>query len=363
MTVQACRNSLLDLWQSRAIQRSAAPGLVMDRYPEMAVPNNDKSKGTIIDIVMQTAKNCQKIYSAAFDRWQNSFKSQSCSRTMTLQTSGRLITGLGGDSVLETGIRLHHTYGIPVIPGSSLKGLAAHYCNDVWGNTQAGGNAEFKRTGTYYQVLFGDTTQGGLVVFHDAWILPDSIQHAFKRDIMTPHHSGYYSGNEFPTDFDDPVPVAFLSVSGQFLIALSIDTGCDQLAETDDACKWLDLGIKLLSEALEYRGAGGKTSSGYGRLVSPNAVKEKTPDDSKGTRVTQKKPTINIKPGDCIEVELIPDPRGKGRQCFLAANGFKGFVTDKQLVPDIEIGGKTRLKVLSILSAQKGINFKIDPSC
>ena len=53
----------------------------------------------------------------------------------TLSTAGRLIVGLGSENVLETGIRLHHTYGLPIIPGSAFKGLAAHYCHEAWGPT------------------------------------------------------------------------------------------------------------------------------------------------------------------------------------------------------------------------------------
>jgi len=39
----------------------------------------------------------------------------------------RIVIGLGGESVLETDITLHHLYGIPFIPGSALKGLTRAY--------------------------------------------------------------------------------------------------------------------------------------------------------------------------------------------------------------------------------------------
>ena len=41
----------------------------------------------------------------------------------TLSIDWRLALGLGLDNVYETGITLHHTYGIPYIPASSLKGV------------------------------------------------------------------------------------------------------------------------------------------------------------------------------------------------------------------------------------------------
>lgn len=40
------------------------------------------------------------------------------------RVSWRLVLGLGLPSPFETGIALHHVYGVPVIPGSALKGLA-----------------------------------------------------------------------------------------------------------------------------------------------------------------------------------------------------------------------------------------------
>lgn len=40
-----------------------------------------------------------------------------------LHTASRLIVGLGSETTLEIHIRLHHSYGYPIIPGSALKGL------------------------------------------------------------------------------------------------------------------------------------------------------------------------------------------------------------------------------------------------
>ena len=90
------------------------------------------------------------------------------------KADGRLIVGLGAKGVTETGITLEHTWGIPVIPGSSLKGLAAaasHHLakSDDW-------RKRFKRAGdartepyNNFDWLFGSTDHEGAVVFHDAW--------------------------------------------------------------------------------------------------------------------------------------------------------------------------------------------------
>jgi CRISPR-associated protein Cmr6 len=101
-------------------------------------------------------------------------------------------------------------------------------------------------------------------LFHDAWITPESLAGSLKRDVMTPHHPQYYMASKdsdiAPTDFDDPNPVAYLSVAGAFRVVVSCDV------EGDDGGKWANLALKLVCEALDRWGVGGKTSSGYGRL-------------------------------------------------------------------------------------------------
>jgi CRISPR-associated protein Cmr6 len=74
---------------------------------------------------------------------------------------------------------------------------------------------------------------------------------------MTPHHGKYYLTPEAnaPTDFDDPNPVTFLSVTGKFRLAVSCQNQ-----------EWADFTLKLLKAALKDWGIGGKTSSGYGRM-------------------------------------------------------------------------------------------------
>jgi hypothetical protein len=59
--------------------------------------------------------------------------------------------------------------------------------------------------------------------------------------------------------------VAFLSVAGRFHVVLACDIDNEQRR------KWAGLAMELLKEALANWGVGGKTSSGYGRLVDADA--------------------------------------------------------------------------------------------
>jgi len=47
----------------------------------------------------------------------------------------RFVVGLGAAHVLETGITLHRLFGLPIIPGSALKGAAKAYAQLVEGRT------------------------------------------------------------------------------------------------------------------------------------------------------------------------------------------------------------------------------------
>jgi CRISPR-associated protein Cmr6 len=191
------------------------------------------------------AKACLPLYKLAFDRWCAELKPPDTVWS-DVRTQGRLIVGLGGKGVLETGLTLHHTYGVPYIPGSGLKGLTSHYGREVGGLDDE-----------HHTYLFGRTDDSGRVVFHDAWIAPVSVEDGcLAPDVMTPHHGGYYMEGKAPLDNDRPVPVSYLSVTGDFHLAVTCP-GWPEGAE---------IAMNLLLEALANWGAGGKTSSGYGRM-------------------------------------------------------------------------------------------------
>lgn len=112
-------------------------------------------------------------------------------------------------------------------------------------------------------VMFGTSGEGGLVDFWDGWLLPESLPTCLLPDVMTPHHRKYYMADSDsvpePTDFDNPVPVAMLSVQGTFEIAITA-----RYPEITDI--WLQTAMQFLTNSLELLGIGAKTSSGYGRM-------------------------------------------------------------------------------------------------
>ena len=256
----ACREGILNLWKQNEAEPTDSyelPGcanasLVMDKYLRVPVREDEHKKNARRELhqaVQESIDRSEEVYKAAFDRYKNSTpgpcKAGDCKTVEGL----RLIIGIGNENVLETGLTLHHTYGTPIIPGTALKGLASHYCDQVWG----AGDGKFKRGEEYHRAIFGTSDDSGHFIFHDAWITPETMKRSLRRDVMTPHHMEYYSGEDkgqaAPTDFDDPNPVTFLSVAGTFHVAVS----CDVPGAEGD--KWADLAFRLLTDALREWGS------------------------------------------------------------------------------------------------------------
>jgi CRISPR-associated protein Cmr6 len=195
-------------------------------------------------------------YNIVYARWKEALDSSLNARTDELRLigEGRLAIGLGAENVLENSLTIHRTYGVPYIPGSALKGLAAAFARQHLDENWAKG-------GKFYNFVFGKTDDSGFVTFHDALYVAGSGG-PFAIDVITVHHKGYYQAKPqetppAPADWDDPTIIPFLAATGKYLIALSTPVGAEKL---------LDPAWRILTQALEHKGIGAKTSTGYGRL-------------------------------------------------------------------------------------------------
>lgn len=246
------RASLMKV-RKRLRQRVTHRGLWLDRYLESVDREDTEAKRTLVQEVARIPE--PEEYAAFFRRYQEALKEVGAC-TCKATTRGRLVVGLGGKGVLEAGLTLHRTYGVPYIPGSALKGLASRYAHlhlegEGW-----------RRGGRAAAALFGTQEEEGWVVFYDALPLPGRWKP--WEDILNPHHPGYYRGEDAPpADWDSPVPVPFLSVTGTFLLALGPAPGLPSAPPEG----LMEAAWQILAWALEEEGVGGKTSSGYGRLA------------------------------------------------------------------------------------------------
>lgn len=170
-----------------------------------------------------------------------------------------LITGIGInhevkiEGEFKLGMHFDWTYGMPVIYGSSVKGVLRAYFFEFY---------KPKEGQPSRKAAFDDIFEGGKKsiydrdVFFDAVIVkPDKKGRILCSDSITPH-------GENP--LKNPTPLTFLKIAPgceiQFRFKL-VDTIIENL-ELTKADK-----IKLFREILTTVGIGAKTNVGYGQLV------------------------------------------------------------------------------------------------
>ncbi|WP_338872956.1 type III-B CRISPR module RAMP protein Cmr6 [Myxococcus stipitatus] len=267
------RHDLRGIWQTLEEGPDHA-GLAHERYaPEKDDLEEKKSPWRKWLQWMEDAR-VPRDYAVAFARWRESLR-QWHTASVTVRAASRLLVGHGNASPTEVGLTLHHTWGVPVIPGSSLKGVLAAYLRASFEPSEV--EVACRRLfGVPGDRLTGQGACRGEVIFHDALWVASPVKDDAKtplmlaRDVLTVHQKTWYGGAKaWPNDYDSPNPVAFLSVrpEGRFLLALSVAPGAD--AESIELLRWA---ANRLCEALRLCGVGGKTSAGYGRLIPEGEV-------------------------------------------------------------------------------------------
>jgi CRISPR-associated protein Cmr6 len=239
-------------------------GLWHDRYVRDFTTNaNNDSESTVADALFGELETLlpSNYYFACFKNWHTAISNQPGIYWREARSTTRILVGLGVDSVLETGLTLHHTYGVPYIPGSALKGLAASFARNQLG-------PDWQATSEAYLELFGDQTKSGAVDFLDALWAPEAGKVPLAKDIMSIHQMQYYSEEgHAPSDAEKLNIVSFVSVGNQqlFIIPLAGDQA------------WCEVAFAILTQALANAGIGAKTNAGYGRMevmafVDPNQL-------------------------------------------------------------------------------------------
>ena len=274
----------------RAYKGVTNPGLVFDRFaPDWREESTLKKEG--LQRVLG-AKADVKILREWNARWERCVRAAQ-GEPFALRTDWRLIAGLGRKGALEVGFTFHR-YGFPILPGSSVKGVARAWAF-LWLAEQANVNPlaeldevlsadseddekeekkkylrwraaqpdEVQQLADDFRVIFGTPATAGRAVFFDA--IPAQLP-TLELDVMNPHFPEYYKGNAPPTDWQSPVPVYFLTVAA----GTEFRFGVGWRGALDEAGQCLRrLAQKWLTEGLTNLGAGAKTSAGYGYFVSP----------------------------------------------------------------------------------------------
>ena len=229
------------------------------------------------------------------------------------------VTGMGYEHPLENGFAFLNPYGVPYLPGSSIKGVLRKAAEelvlsgeakefdmlDVWRLFGFDGHAaflldqeqikkafphpsrlrdwlkqvlpdEFKREGLddpqaflaalpTHTGLRQSLFNMGALAFWDAF-----PKGALRVDIMTPHHSGYLQAKEKDRDFakktphdsEKPNPIPFLTIAPGARFVFFVQ----RLGDTGNR-NWQGIVEQCFAHAFDWLGFGAKTSVGYGALV------------------------------------------------------------------------------------------------
>lgn len=309
-----------DAW--RAIQANRAitlnPGLIFDRFaPDWRDKPTLKKDG--LEAVRQATKRVDDALLRDWNARWGAVVYAGHAKSFSLKTDWRFIAGLGRKGALEVGFTFHR-YGFPILPGSSIKGVTRAWAliqiaeklgqSDLKAldkQLSADGEKDSKERKQYeawrdslpadarqwaedFRTVFGTTAVAGRAVFFDA--IP-ADKPTLELDIMNPHYPKYYSGEEFPTDWQSPVPVPFLTVAAgtEFRFAVGWRGPVDKESQ-----RLQGLAVKWLKEGLQELGAGAKTSAGYGYFIVPETRTRPEP--------ARKAPVPTVKP----EPVTVPEP-------------------------------------------------------
>jgi CRISPR type III-B/RAMP module RAMP protein Cmr6 len=191
-------------------------------------------------------------YESAFNRLRARTAAGPAYRRVLLVTSlAPVICGMGERTPGENGLTLHPVYGVPYLPGTSLKGiLRAWVLSQAWGR-------DWQEGGIYFRELFGQGGHDGVAAVVDILdALPVPGTRMFTLDVLTPHHADYYEGRSAPLGWEGPNPVHFLAAAKGVRFRIVV--------EGDPA--WVTKATEWLALALAERGVGAKSRAGYGRF-------------------------------------------------------------------------------------------------
>ena len=281
------------------------PGLIFDRFaPDWSGQATLKKDG--LEAVRKAAEKADADLLRDWNlRWEALVRAANA-EPFSLKTDWRFIAGLGRKGALEVGFTFHR-YGFPILPGSSVKGIARTWAligiarkvnpatlKELDAILSADGDRESEPRRKYeewkrqqseevqkladdFRAVFGTTAAAGRAVFFDAIPATDpktKTKPKLDLDVMNPHFPQYYQGKAPPTDWQSPVPVYFLTVAPntEFRFAVGWRGALD-----DEGRRLRKLARDWLIAGLTELGAGAKTSAGYGYFVAPPSAPSAAP--------------------------------------------------------------------------------------
>lgn len=255
------------------------------------------------------------------------------------KSTSPFMTGIGNEHPLENGFAFLNPYGLPYLPGSSVKGVlrttAEQLALGLYGETggwdmlsvwwlfgfEAGGSMfqakpyhidvldeEAQRRQQDYQAwleqpkdflldlagkksLRESLSNQGALCFWDVY--PQSKN--LSMGILTPHHGGYFNGKNAPHDSEQPIPNVFLTIPPNSLFHFYCTCASARLPKTLQE-NWQAIIRTAFEYAFDWLGFGAKTAVGYGQMSKDT--------DAEQNWETHKKQALQKAENDRLQQEL-----------------------------------------------------------
>lgn len=292
--------------RSDVAERKMQESSVAQRMSKVARPDE-----SLTDIASKKAR-------CILDALDGSFRGSVATFEATL--GGRLLVNLAGGVVENAGISLDRCFGMPLIPGSAVKGIARSRA--LWEIHEASGE-EKPRLLLFAMLLFGygahdlrgdfgwaGGTQEAQVVAGKigsldfkgcACFLPAYPTTAPKLvvDMVNPHYPSYYSGRKaVAEDNENPIPNYFPAVEAGSTFGFAVLLNRVPEVEGVNASLLLVQAKQWLESAVVRKGAGAKTAAGYGWFELGRTPRNSPDSAPLGDRTPD--PTATLSPLDTV---------------------------------------------------------------
>lgn len=274
---------------------SSAPGHRFALYCPVWNPRDwSKVKTQDTDVLKKIIgfhSNDTKLMNSLIVRQKNSAQSlKDTLHTVYSKSVSPLVTGMGYEHPLENGFAFLNPYGLPYLPGSSIKGVLRRAAEEL----AEDGQIQDEDT----SLLFGsddvDNPSQGALNFWD--VFPQVNQNTLHIEVMTPHYGDYYEGSVPPHDSGQPVPVVFLTIPPESQFCFHVQ----KIRKLPESYLWKSLLEQIFKQAFDWLGFGAKTAIGYGYLEKDE---EKEKQEKEVAAEARKTVADNL----CEKIKILAD--------------------------------------------------------
>lgn len=263
-------------------------GLYFSYWHAITWKAEDKQKGEALKKTL-TLPDASRAQIGALEKRQSSLIAglpDDKRMTILAKSISPLATGMGMEHPLENGFAFLNPYGLPYLPGSSIKGVLRRAAQELSEEQSGGWDNDWETA------LFGleppkgsKESKRGALTFWDS--IPEIAGGRLGMDVMTPHYSDYYQGKSTPHDAGQPIPIVFMVIPPKSEFTFHITCEQKNLPESLKSEKWKSLMEAAFSHAFDWLGFGAKTAVGYGAMEEDLEAAEKAQEEAEKQRFQQ----------------------------------------------------------------------------